>query len=191
MPSLEDLTTDQLLAAARQWQSQAALVEKLSTDPKTRLELQKLVKTVNPNAVFPELEAREAVRSEIEVERAERKKLEEKILEREVKDRLERQRAQVREAYKLTEGDMLEVEKMMVDPDPEKRMPTYDTAARVFAASKHQATPTPASLMPPTLDMPDAKDWKEGIGNPAKLNKIGLTEAFKAWNDITGGKQAA
>lgn len=191
MPSLEDLTTDQLLAAARQWQGQAALVEQLAKDPKTRLELQRLVKTVKPDAVFPELEAREAVRSEIEVEREARKKLEEKILEREVKDRLERQRAQVRDAYKLTEADMLEVEKMMVDPDPEKRMPTYDTAARVFAASKTQATPTPAVLNPPTFDMPDAKDWKAGIGNPAKLNQIGLTQAFAAWNEITGGKAAA
>lgn len=191
MPSLEDLTTDQLLASARQWQGQAALVEQLMKEPKTRLELQRLVKIVNPSVSIPELDAREAVRSELDAEREARKKLEERILEGEVRQRLERQRADIKDRYKLTDTDVAEVEKMMVDADPEKRIPGYDAAARVFVASKTQATPTPSVLGAPIYEMPSAKDWASGVGNPAKLNQIGLAKAFEAWNEINSGKQAA
>lgn len=190
MPSLEDLTTDQLLTAAKQWQGQAALLEQLGKDPKTRLELQKLVKAVNPNAVLPELEAREAVRTEVDKQNETIAKLQEQILEDRVKRRLEDQRAAIKTTYKLTDAEVAEVEKMMVDADPEKRIPGYDAAARVFVASKAQATPTPSVLAAPTYEMPSAKDWAPGVGNPAKLNQIGLTEAFKAWNEISGAKAA-
>lgn len=191
MASLEDLTTDQLLAAAKQWQGQAALVEQLTKDPATRLELQKLVKKANPNLPIPELDAREAVASLVADQQKTIDKLQQDILEDRVKRRLEEQRRDVTARYKLSAEDLGEIEKMMVDPDPDKRIPSYDAAARVFAASKTQATPTPSAIMPPTFDMPEAKDWAGGVGNPAKLNQIGLKQAFAAWNEIAGGKAAA
>lgn len=191
MASLEDMTTDQLLAAARQWQGQAALIEQLGKDPATRLELQRLVKKANPTLPIPELDAREAVAAVVAEQQKTIDKLQQDILEDRVKRRLEDQRKDILTRYKLTDADLAEVEKMMVDPDPEKRIPSYDAAARVFVASKAQATPTPSAIMPPTFDMPEAKDWAKGVGNPAELNKIGLKQAFAAWNEIAGGKAAA
>lgn len=191
MPSLEDLTTDQLLATAKQWQGPAALIEQLSKDPANRLELQRLVKKVRPDLPMPELDARDAVRAEMDEQKKTVEKLQGEILEERVRRRLEDQRKQIKDQYKLTDADVAEVEKMMVDTDPDKRIPGYDAAARVFVASKTQATPTPSAIMPPVWEMPESKDWKAGIGNPAKLNQIGLKQAFDAWNEITGGKAAA
>jgi hypothetical protein len=38
--------------------------------------------------------------------------------------------------------------------------------------------------------MPDDKIWGKGIGNPAQLNRIGVEEAFKAFNEVTAGRMA-
>lgn len=188
MPSLEDLTTDQLLARARETESAHSLLHALTSNPETREQIQRAIKKINPKVSIPEIDSRDAVRDEIKVEREERIKLENSIRERDIRDRIEKQRASVMAKYKLSDADMLEVEKLMVsETDP---IPSYDAAARVFQASKTSATPTPASFAPPTFDMPDQDTWGAGIGNQSTLNKIGLSEAFRAFSDIKQGKVA-
>ena len=91
--------------------------------------------------------------------------------------------------YKLSDDDMKSVEKLMVksDDNPEP-IPYYDSAARLYLHSRQPSTPTPGSLAPPIYQMPDGKTWGKGIGNPAMLNKIAMDEAYRAFNEIHGGK---
>jgi hypothetical protein len=188
--SLEDLTTDQLLARARELEGSANLISSLSTNPETRTQLQRLIKTINPSLVIPELDSAIAVEAQLKTRDDKIAELENKFLEKEVKDRLEKQRKDVQTKYKLADADMLEVEKMMVDPDPNQRIPGYEAAARVFSASKQTAIPTHSNAAPPTFSMPEQDVWGKGIGNKAQLDKIALNEAYSAWNEALGGKVA-
>lgn len=188
MASLEDLTTDQLLAHARALQGSHDLMQTLLKDPSSREMVQRKLKALQPTLSIPEIDAKDAVLAELKIEREERQKLEKSILEDRVRARLESQRASAKSKYKLTEADMTEVEKLMTDA--ENPIPTYDAAARVHAASKQTGSPTPAVLSSPTYEMPEKDVWAKGIGNKAMLDKIAMQEAFAALNDIRGGKVA-
>jgi hypothetical protein len=186
--SLEDLTTDQLLARARQTEGSQTLIETLSRDPRTREMLQRAMKTINPALVIPEIDATDKVRAEI----AERDKriaaLETQQLERDAAQRVRDRREAIKVKYRLTDADVAEVEKLMTDKDDP--IPTHDAAARVYLASRTPSTPTHSSAGPidRTYQMPEKDVWGPGIGNPAKLNRIAMDEAFSAWNDIRAGK---
>lgn len=186
MPSLEDLTTDQLLARARELEGAETTLRALTSNPKTRETVQRALKTLNPNLVIPEIDAKDSVRAEIDTERQERIKLQNQIQERDIRERIEKQKASVKAQYRLTDEDMTGVEALMIDK--ENPIPTYDAAARVYLASRQSATPTPASFAPPTFDMPEKDVWGKGIGNKAALDKIAMGEAFNAWNEISSGK---
>lgn len=191
--SLEDLTVDQLLAHAKSLEPQANLLKALNTDPATREAMQRLIKQKFPATSLPELEAKDAVRAEIKTERDARIALENKIREDEIRRRLTDQRKQVMSDHSLSEADMIEVEKMMTrEVDP---IPTYNGAALVYKASKVSATPTPAFIAP-TFEMPDKEVWAGGMmsnapgggGTKARLDRIGMNQAYEAMNEIFGGK---
>lgn len=186
MPSLEDLTTDQLLARARELEGAETTLRALTSNPKTRETIQRALKTINPNLVIPEIDAKDSVRAEIDTERQERIKLQNQIQERDIRERIEKQKAHVKGQYRLTDEDMTGVEALMIDK--ENPIPTYDAAARVYLASRQSATPTPSSFAPPTFSMPEKDVWGKGIGNKAALDKIAMGEAFNAWNEISSGK---
>jgi hypothetical protein len=186
--SLEDLTTDQLLAFARETQGSHNLLQSLLKDPTSREIVQRQVKKLNPTLSIPEIDARDAAMTEIANEREERKKLEQKILERDVRERMEKARASAKTKYGLNEADMAEVEKLMTDA--ENPIPTYDAAARVHKASKQTAVPTVSAIASPTYEMPERDVWGKGVGNKAMLDKIAMNEAYAAFNDIRAGKVA-
>lgn len=188
--SLEDLTVDQLLARARQLESSAGMLDKLARDPKTRPGLQRLIKQANPDLVIPEIDAVDQVNEKIKASEDKIQSLETKILERDIKDRLERQRAQAKSKYKLSDEDIVEVEKLMTHEDPEERIPGYDAASRVFTAQRQQSIPTSSNVSPPVFTMPDKDVWAKGFGNKAALDRIATEEAYAAWNDIRSGKVA-
>lgn len=186
MPSLEDMPIDQLLAHAQRTQSSHDLLTSLTSNPKTREMIQQALKTVNPNLVIPELDAKAVVRAEIEEIRKDNAKLRNEILEKDIRERLERQRATIKTKYGLTDDDVTKVEQIMTrEVDP---IPSYEAAAQVFNASRQQTTPTSANLMPPTFTLPEKDVWGAGIGNKSNLDKIAMTEAFAAWNEISSGK---
>ena len=188
MASLEDLTTDQLLAHARNLEASHNLMQTLLKDPVSREQVQRKIKELNPGVSIPEIDAKDAMRAELEVERNERIALQKQITEDRVRVRLEKQRSDAKVKYKLSEADMAEVEKLMVDPtDP---IPTYEAAARVHAASKQTAPPTAASLRSPQFEMPESDVWGKGIGNKAALDRIATNEAVAALADIRSGKVA-
>lgn len=188
MASLEDLTTDQLLAHARTTDSSHRLLQSLLNDPVSREMVQRQLKKQNPALLIPEIDSKDAVLVELAKEREERVKLQTEILQDKVRARMEAQRATAQSKYRLSEADMLEVEKLMTAP--EDAIPSYDAAARVHKASKQTATPTAASLAPPTFEMPETDVWGKGIGNKAALDKIAMNEAYAALSDIRSGKVA-
>jgi len=186
--SLEDLTTDQLLQRARQTESSHNLLSTLLNDPASREMIQRQMKKANPSLSIPEIDAKDAVMNEVNGTRKQIQELEARILERDVRERLERDRAAVKTKYKLNEADINAIEGLMTDQN--NPIPTYDAAARVHVASKQTAVPTPSSIVPQVYEMPERDVWGKGIGNPAELNKIALREAYEALNDIKAGKVA-
>jgi hypothetical protein len=184
--SLEDYTVDELLAHAKTTESSHSLLQSLTANPETREMIQRAIKKVNPKISIPEIDSRDTVLAAVATEREERLKLERRIQEDEIRRRLETNRADIMARHKLSKDDMLEVEKLMTrDTDP---IPSYEGAALVYKASRQSATPTPATYMPPTYEMPEKDIWGKGIGNRAALDKIAINEAFGAWNEIMSGK---
>lgn len=196
MPTLEDLSVDQLLAHARVTESSHTLLQSLTSNPETREIIQRAMKKINPKLSIPEIDAKDAVRDEIKTEREARIALENRIREEEIRRRLTDQRKAVIAEHGLTDADMLEVEKLMTrEVDP---IPTYNGAALVYKASKISATPTPSVFVPPNFTLTEGKDdpWAQGMvgnapgggGTKSRLDRIGMSEAYKAMNDIFGGK---
>lgn len=187
--SLEDLSVDQLLSHAKTLQGSHNLLTTLMNDPATREQAQRALKKANPNLVIPEIDAADRFReSDLKPLRETVESLQAKLLERDVRDRIEKQRADTKGKYKLNDADIGEVEKLMTAKDDP--IPSYDAAARVYLAGKQAAEPTPSSLMPPIYEMPEKDVWGPGIGSKANLDKIAMNEAFKALNDIRSGKVA-
>jgi hypothetical protein len=192
--SLEDMTVDQLLAHARSLQSSASLLQTLTANPKTRETIQRAIKTLRPDLSIPEIDAKDSLSADIKTERDARIALENRIREEEIRRRLTDQRKAIMEKHALTEADVLEVEKLMTrEVDA---IPTYEGAALVYKASKVSATPTPSTFTPPTFELPDKETWAGGMmsnapgggGTKARLDRIGMNEAYKAMNDLFGGK---
>lgn len=186
MPSLEDLSVDQLLAHAKGQDEKLALFEALGKNPETRETLQRAIKKLKPDLVIPEIDSHDKIRAEMEPRDKKIEELEGKILERDIRDRLERQKAEVKAKYRLTDADFDAVEKIMVD----EKVSSYDIAARLYRASSTPSTPTPASYSIPTYEMPEKDIWGKGIGNKALLDKIAMNEAASAMSEIMSGKVA-
>jgi hypothetical protein len=188
MRSLEDLTVPELLATARAATEKSQLFDTILSDPATRKEALALVKKRNPNMPIPELDAENAASAAVAEERKEREKLEARMRESEMRERIAAQRTTVRDKYKLTDADLLEVEKIMTDETAP--IPHYDAAVKVWRAQKSQAVPTSSNISPPVYEMPTKDVWKSGIGNNANLNKVAMKLGYDAWNEIRAGKVA-
>lgn len=188
MASLEDLTVDQLLARAKELEASAALTNDLLRNKETRSMVQHAIKKIRPDLVIPEIDSQVAIDAKFAEMKKDSDDLRRQILERDTRERLERERTAARDKYGLSDADMLKVAELMVDKD--NPIPTYDAAARVHKASTTPSTPTPANFQPPTYTMPEKEVWGTGIGNPAKLNKIAMDQAFAAFNEIKSGKVA-
>lgn len=187
--SLEDLTTNELLAKAKEYERGHTLLNTLLNDPATREETLKLVKKKDPTRSIPELDAKAEMEKKLEEEREERRKLEASVRDNEIKRQIKEERERVKAMYELTDADMIEVEKLMTDKD--KPIPHYDAAATVLKAQRAQAKPTTASISPPVFDMPSKDIWGKGVGNKAQLDKIALGQAYEAFNEISGGGKKA
>lgn len=184
--SLEDLTVDELLAQAKAMQPVYELSRTLMNDPEARAALQQHTKRLQPQRHIPELEQREQIEAAIAAERKEREKLQQQMLERDIRERVERQRAEIKAKYGFSDDDVKAVEALMMDKDDP--IPSYSAAAKVHNASKQSAQPTSAVFEVPVYTMPDDEDWKAGYGNKQALNKIGLRKAYEALNEIRSGK---
>jgi hypothetical protein len=186
--SLEDLTVDQLLAAAQQAMPSHQLLQQLANNPETREQTLRLVKKLNPALQIPEIDARDQVETKIEA-------LKQQLLERDAKDRenqarasIEAERVRLKDQYRFTDADIGEVEKLMMDEH--EPIPSYSAAAKVYNASRQAGVPSSSNAAPPVWELPGKDTWGAGIGNRAQLDKIAMTEAYRALNDIKSGKIA-
>jgi hypothetical protein len=188
MASLEDMTTDQLLAHARRLEEQTQSFARIAQDPTAKEAMQAAAKKINPNLSIPEYDAKVAVNSAIEAEREERRKLEQRLMEREAKETIRERRESIRKKYSLKDADIEAIEQLILENKAEQW--SHDTAAQMYLASKRSATPTPASYAPPTYSMPEKDVWGPGIGNKSMLDKIAINQAFEAFNEIKSGRVA-
>jgi hypothetical protein len=186
--SLEDLSVDQLLQVAQRGLNSEQMLNGLYNDPATREDLLRLMKKKNPGLTIPEIDAKDDVLGRVETSNKRVADLENKLAERDIRDRVTAEKTRVKNFYQLSDADMGEVEKLMIDEN--EPIPSYAAAAKVFVASRTQAMPTSSSLSPPVFDMPDKNIWAGGIGNRAGLDKIALNEAYRALNEIKSGKVA-
>lgn len=187
--SLEDLTVDQLRAAAAAFQGSHNLMSTLLRDPIARTAVQKEMKRLNPNLSIPELDTASAFQNELKARDEKIATLEKNELIRSINERLTAQRNDAQKKYKLSDAQMLEVENLMRE-DKDNPIVSYDIGARAFIGSQKPATPTPSVLKSSVYEMPDAKVWSKGIGNPAQLNRIALSEAERAFDEIRSGQIA-
>lgn len=180
--SLEDYTPIELIAAHRAALEKTRLWDTLISDPQTRPQALALVKQKNPTMVIPELDQKQANDAALAVEREAREKLTLEVRDLKINARIEAERKRVMKDHNLSESQLLEVEKLMVDETAP--IPHYDAAAKVFKASQVQATPTSAQLAVMTYDMPDKSIWGKGVGNRMALEKSFKEAAYAAVNDI-------
>src|SRR3979490_119070 len=96
--SLESMTTEQLQESTR-------LLHTLLNSPDTREDTLRLIKKKN-NVPIPELDAKDSVLAAVAKEREERQKLEARLQERDIMDRIEKERAKVKQTYNLSDTDV-------------------------------------------------------------------------------------
>jgi hypothetical protein len=181
MASLEDLTPNQIMQLA-------AMTYQLSQDPTTREQYLRLVKQKNPNVSIPEVDAKDAVLTQLNELKEDNRKLRDEIKESKFSDNVEKKRAGVMTKHRLSDDQMTVIEKLMID----KKLPDYDTAVEFYTLQQKVATPTSLdSVANPDWSMPDKNIWNAGIGNKAQLDKIARSEAYKAFNEIHGMPQQA
>lgn len=184
--SLEDYTVDELRSAAAEWQGKANLLGALSGNPETREGLQRLIKKASPTTVIPEIDGKDAAIKLVTAQNETIAGLERKLMEREARDNVKERREAIKGKYHLSDDDITKIEAKMVE-DKEVNW-THDAAARVYLAETRTAEPTPATFSPPTFTMPEKDVWGAGLGNPARLNKIAMNQAFEAYKEISSGK---
>lgn len=173
--SLEDLTPNEVVGLA-------SLSSQLANDPETRTEFLRLLKKKNPGYAIPEIDAVDSVNAGMKKLQDENNDLRSKFDESELRRSIEAKRGNAMKRNGLTEDQMTEVEKLML----EKHLPDYDTAAEFFSMSQRVASPTGVdSIANPDFTMPALETWKAGIGNKTQLDKIARSEAYKAWNEIS------
>ena len=151
----------------------AALADKLANDPSTRREFLKLTKKAHPSMGIPELDMEEHVAKATEASAKKIASLEDKLFAREVQDRVMSARNQIVKDGLVSESDVSEVEKLMV----EKKIPDHRTAAEFFKLQKESARPTPSAFTPNTMPV----DMKSMGNNPADWAR---REAANAIADI-------
>jgi hypothetical protein len=188
MPSLEDLTTDQLLEVAKRTKRSDDLLGALLRDKETREITLRGLKKVDPSMQIPEIDAADAVRTDLEKLREENKALEDRLRNKEITDTIREDQRRVKEKFGLTDADLLEVQKIMTDK--EQPIPYWDRAAQFYLAQQRVAEPSPSTIQPPIYEMPEKDVWGKGIGNKSLLDKIAIDEAYKALNEVMGGKVA-
>lgn len=175
--SLEDFTQEQR-------DQMAATYKSLLDNPETREFALRATKKVNPNVVIPELDLKDAAWRDKQAITARQDKLEQEIRERDARDRINSERAALREQG-FTADEVAAVEKIMVD----EHIPSYATAARFYRNSQQVATPTPHNINAgarsyslPETALDALKKGKNG------LKEFGRNAASEALDDLRSGR---
>jgi len=160
----------------------AMLAKGLSTNTETRRDFLALTKKANPALSIPEVDIPASVRADIDAEAKKREALEAKIAEAEARENVRARREELMKSKNLTDADMAEVEKLMVD----KHIPSHETAAEFMLAQRQSAKPTPSVTGFGSHQVPNM-DLKTFGGN---MKQWGRAEAAKTLDDIRAGRIA-
>lgn len=161
----------------------AILAKGLSQNEKTRGEFLRLTKAANPSLSIPEVDIPASMNVAMEAEREERRKLEAKIAEQEARENVRARRDSLMKTKGLTDADMAEVEKLMVD----KQIPSHETAAEFLLAQRQSAKPTPMTIGNFGSHQAPSMDLKQFGGN---ISQWARNEAVSTLNDIRSGRIA-
>lgn len=175
--SLEDYTPEQI-------EQMAATYKSALENPATREVMLRATKHLNPSMSIPEIDLKDGVRKEFQKANERADALEQQIRERDARDRVNSERASLREAGH-SKDDIAAIEKIMID----KHIPSYETAAEFYRGQQQIATPTPQvqqhggqSYSLPTDPMAAMKGGKNA------LKKWATNSAAEALNDIRSGR---
>lgn len=157
----------------------ALLAKGLTDNPDTRKDFLTLAKKGNPHMSIPEVDIPLHMNTALEAERAERMKLEKQILTDRVERDVEKRRENLKAAKGLSDADIAEVEKLMVD----KNIANHETAADFLLMSRKSAQPTPSFTGYGSQQVPKP-DLKEFGGNMAQWAR---DQAAKTIHEIRNG----
>lgn len=170
--SLEGMSADQINGLA-------LLAKNLSDNPETRNDFLKMTKKANPSMSIPEVDIPLNMEAMLQTERTERGKLEKELLKDRVERDVEKRRASLMADKGLSEKDVGEVEKLMV----EKGIASHETAADYYKMQQQSARPTPSFTGHGSHQLPKV-DTKDFGGNMAQWSR---NEAAKTIHDIRSG----
>lgn len=161
----------------------AATYKAILDNPETRELGLRATKHLNPKASIPELDMKVQVAGALKVERDAREKLERDLMERDARDRINGERATLRDQG-FDKDQIAAIEKIMVD----EQIPSYATAAKFYKSQQTVAEPTPRvqdralTYSMPTDALGALKAGKAG------LNKWGREAAAQALDEIRSGR---
>ena len=152
----------------------AGLMQQLADTPETRKDILRLTRKIRPGLNVPELDIEDNTNSAISQMRAENEALKAKFSQREAVENLENIRRKVVKKGLVSEDEMPEVEKLML----EKRIADHETAAEHYNWMKQAAKPTPTGYNPSAIRQFDlGKYWKDPRGAAQQ-------EAVRAFADL-------
>jgi len=152
----------------------AGLMQQLADTPETRKDILRLTKKIRPGLNVPELDIEDNTNSAISQMRAENESLRAKFQQKEAVENLENIRRKVVKKGLVSEDEMPEVEKLML----EKRIADHETAAEHYRWMKQAAVPTPTGYNPSAIRQFDlGKYWKDPRGAAQQ-------EAVRAFADL-------
>ncbi len=175
--SLEHLTPEEIAQMAQTYQ--AAL-----ENPDTRETMLRVTKKLNPGISIPEVDLKDQARAAFGESKKEMDELKNEIRARDARDRIERERSDLREQG-YNKDDVAAIEKIMMD----EHIPNYKTAAKYYANARQVAEPTPSSGAQPgsTYDLP-ADALAAGKGGKPGLTKFARQQADAAMTEILSGR---
>lgn len=176
--SLEDYTPEQI-------EQMAATYKSALENPATREVMLRATKHLNPSMSIPEIDLKDATRAEFKKANDRADTLEQQIRERDARDRVNSERAALREAGH-SKDDIAAIEKIMMD----EHIPSYATAAKHYTMQRQVAEPTPQvrqASVGQAYSLPgDTMTALKGGKN--SLRKWALDETANALNDLRAGR---
>jgi hypothetical protein len=153
----------------------AALSQMLAENPETRKDFLRMTKKVKPDLPIPELDMEDYTRKAVGQSEQRVQQLEAKLRERDAVEELQKRRnSLMKKGLIQSEGEIEEVEKIMLD----KKIHDHETAAQYHAWMKQAAVPTSSGYNPSPVKQFDLnRYWK----NPAGAAR---NEAMNALNDL-------
>lgn len=165
----------------QQYVEMGKIYEQIVKNPATREVALRATKHVSPSTPIPEIDLIDRVAKGVQPLNEKIATLEKEKLEREVKDRIEAKRADLREAGH-SKSDIDAIEKLMV----ERNIPDHKTAAEFFTLQSRQVAPSSPHLYTSPTKIPFGD--KDAVKAAGGQRKFFIQDAHQAVDDIRSGK---